>query len=58
MADLTTGEASLQPSVREHMLGPNGTLLLVADGMGRAASGEVAGQMAIEIGLDALETPG
>jgi protein phosphatase len=55
VADLTTGEASLQPSVREHMLGPKGTLLLVADGMGGAASGEVASQMAIETVFDHLE---
>jgi serine/threonine protein phosphatase PrpC len=48
VADLTTKEASLQPTVREHTLGPKGTLLLVADGMGGAASGEVASQMAIE----------
>jgi len=55
VADLTTREASLQPSVREHMLGPKGTLLLVADGMGGAASGEVASQMAIETVFDHLE---
>jgi PPM family protein phosphatase len=55
VADLTTGEASLQPSVREHLLGPKGTLLLVADGMGGAASGEVASQMAIETVFQHLE---
>jgi len=55
VADLTTGEASLQPNVREHMLGPKGTLLLVADGMGGAASGEVASQMAIETVYQHLE---
>jgi protein phosphatase len=48
VADLTTREASLQPTVREHALGPKGSLLLVADGMGGAASGEVASQMAID----------
>ena len=48
VADLTTKEASLQPTIREHTLGPKGTLLLVADGMGGAASGEVASQMAID----------
>jgi serine/threonine protein phosphatase PrpC len=48
VADLTTKEASLQPTVREHTLGPKGTLLFVADGMGGAASGEVASQMAID----------
>jgi len=55
VADLTTREASLQPHVREHMLGPKGTLLLVADGMGGAASGEVASQMAIETVFQHLE---
>lgn len=48
VADLTTREASLQPTVREHAIGPKGSLLLVADGMGGAASGEVASQMAID----------
>src|SRR5260370_10144166 len=46
VADLTRGEASLQPTVREHELGPRGTLLVVADGMGGAAAGEVASEMA------------
>ena len=55
VADLTTREASLQPSVRDHVLGPKGTLLLVADGMGGAASGEVASQMAIETVFTHLE---
>lgn len=46
VADLTSGNASLQPEVREHDLGPKGTLLMVADGMGGAAAGEVASEMA------------
>jgi len=46
VADLTRNNASLQPEVREHELGPKGTLLMVADGMGGAASGEVASEMA------------
>jgi protein phosphatase len=48
VADLSAREASLQPAVREHAIGPKGSLLLVADGMGGAASGEVASQMAID----------
>ncbi len=48
VADLTTKNASLQPEVREHELGPKGTLLVVADGMGGAAAGEVASEMATE----------
>jgi serine/threonine protein phosphatase PrpC len=46
VADLSTNQASLQPEVREHELGPRGTLLVVADGMGGAAAGEVASKMA------------
>lgn len=46
VADLTRNNASLQPEVREHEVGPKGTLLMVADGMGGAASGEVASDMA------------
>lgn len=46
VADLTTERASLQPEVRRHTLGAKGTLLVVADGMGGAAAGEVASAMA------------
>ncbi|MCI0689906.1 MAG: hypothetical protein L0Y54_22105, partial [Sporichthyaceae bacterium] len=48
VADLTTRTASLLPEVREHSIGPKGTLLVVADGMGGAAAGEVASEMATE----------
>ncbi len=40
VADLSRQAASLQPDVREHHVGPRGTLLLIADGMGGAAAGE------------------
>jgi len=46
VADLTTRNASLQPEVREHVVGRRGTLFMVADGMGGAAAGEVASEMA------------
>jgi PPM family protein phosphatase len=46
VADLSRKNASLKPEVREHELGPKGSLLLVADGMGGAAAGEVASEMA------------
>lgn len=46
VADLSTKNASLKPEVRDHELGPRGTLLVVADGMGGAAAGEVASEMA------------
>jgi len=48
VADLTARNASLLPEVREHEVGPKGTLLMVADGMGGAAAGEVASEMATE----------
>jgi protein phosphatase len=46
VADLTTRKASLQPEVRDHEVGPKGSLIMVADGMGGAAAGEVASDMA------------
>ena len=54
VADLTRKAASLKPDVREHDLGDRGTLLLVADGMGGAAAGEVASAMAIETIYDSM----
>ncbi len=49
VADLSTQNASLRPEVREHEIGPKGTLLVVADGMGGAAAGEVASEMATDV---------
>jgi protein phosphatase len=54
VADLSTNDASLQPAVRKHRVGPKGTLFMVADGMGGAAAGEIASQMATEIVLREL----
>jgi protein phosphatase len=51
VVDLSTNDASLQPSVRLHRLGARGSLFMVADGMGGAAAGEIASQMATEIVL-------
>ena len=51
VADLTTGNATLQPEVRRHVLGAKGTLFMVADGMGGAAAGEIASAMAVEVVL-------
>ncbi len=48
VVDLTRQNASLQPEVREHDVGSKGTLLVVADGMGGAAAGEVASEMATD----------
>ncbi len=49
VADLSTGNASLRPDVRDHAIGPRGSLFMVADGMGGAAAGEVASAMAVEL---------
>ena len=54
VADLTADDASLQPSVRSHTPGERGSLFMVADGMGGAAAGEVASEMATSIVLREL----
>ena len=51
VADLSRGNATLQPEVRTHAVGSLGTLFMVADGMGGAAAGEIASAMAIEVVL-------
>jgi protein phosphatase len=56
VADLSTGNASLQPAVREHLVGPRGSLFMVADGMGGAAAGEIASAMATDIIFRHLST--
>jgi serine/threonine protein phosphatase PrpC len=48
-ADLTTGVASRQSRVCEQILGERGALVVVADGMGGAAAGEQASEMATEV---------
>jgi protein phosphatase len=48
VADLTRRIASLQPEVREHEVGERGSLLVVADGMGGAAAGEIASDLAVD----------
>lgn len=54
VADLSTDRATLHPEVRTHAVGPLGTLFMVADGMGGAAAGEIASQLAIETVLRIL----
>jgi serine/threonine protein phosphatase PrpC len=49
VADLSSGQASLLPEVREHEIGPRGSLFMVADGMGGAAAGELASEMATDL---------
>jgi protein phosphatase len=47
VADLTADNASLQPEVRTHVVGARGTLFMVADGLGGAAAGEIASELAV-----------
>jgi protein phosphatase len=56
VADLTTRNASLQAEVRDHVVGPRGSLFMVADGMGGAAAGEVASAMAADVIYNHLTT--
>jgi serine/threonine protein phosphatase PrpC len=44
--------------LREHAVGPRGTLLVVCDGMGGAAAGEIASAMAVESVADSMLTLG
>jgi protein phosphatase len=55
VADLSTGNATLQPEVRQHVAGPRGSLFMVADGMGGAAAGEIASAMATEVVLEEMQ---
>ena len=48
VADLSRKVASLQTDMRNHSVGPRGSMFMVADGMGGAAAGEVASSMATD----------
>jgi serine/threonine protein phosphatase PrpC len=57
IADATTDKREAEPrEPLEIPVGPKGALLLVCDGMGGAAAGEVASQMAVESISSALAT--
>jgi serine/threonine protein phosphatase PrpC len=54
VADLTSGNVGLSPNVSTHPIGERGSLMMVADGMGGAAAGEIASEMAVKTVRDAL----
>ncbi len=54
VADLTAGKIGLGPDVSTHRLGERGSLLIVSDGMGGAAAGEIASEMAVTSMRDSL----
>lgn len=49
VADLSTGESTLDSRMLRHTVGDRGLVLLVADGMGGAAAGELASAMAADL---------
>ena len=55
VADLTAGNETLHPEVRTHVVGERGTLFMVADGMGGAAAGEIASDMAVKVVLEEVK---
>lgn len=58
IADLTSGKVGLGPEVITHAVGERGSLLIVSDGMGGAAAGEVASEIAVKaIRESLLEIP-
>lgn len=49
VADLTTGDVVAGADTNVHSIGELGSLMIVSDGMGGAAAGEVASEMAVNI---------
>jgi PPM family protein phosphatase len=48
IADLTSGHMGLGPDMKTHKIGARGSLMAVSDGMGGAAAGEVASEIAVK----------
>ena len=47
IVDLGNDDASRPEATRTHRIGPRGALFMVADGLGGAAAGEVASELAV-----------
>ncbi len=54
VADLSTGDTVAGADTNIHSLGERGSLMIVSDGMGGAAAGEVASEMAVTIIREAI----
>ncbi|HSB10932.1 MAG TPA: Stp1/IreP family PP2C-type Ser/Thr phosphatase [Blastocatellia bacterium] len=55
VADLTTGKTPDGSDVSTHQLGERGSLMIVSDGMGGAAAGEIASEMAVTTIRESLD---
>lgn len=58
VADLTTGNVGIGAKMGTHRVGERGSLMVVSDGMGGAAGGEIASSMAVKTIREALMEPG
>jgi serine/threonine protein phosphatase PrpC len=56
VADLTTGRSGLGPEMSTHKIGERGSLMIVSDGMGGAAGGEIASNLAVKTIREKLQS--
>src|SRR5689334_1393229 len=56
VADLTTGKSGLGPDMSTHKIGERGSLMIVSDGMGGAAGGEIASNLAVKTIREKLQS--